>query len=202
MIRNIWAIGRNYGAHAKELGNAVPEKPLVFLKAGSCALESGKPVYLPNWSKQIHHEVELALEFNDVLQIQKARVAVDLTARDIQDDAKKQGLPWTQAKSFKGACLLGSRFDVRTLSELESLSLELLVNGERRQYGHVKDMIFPIDVLVQTVLEFFPVCPGDLLLTGTPSGVGPLEDADELEVFIPGRSQGQWSIKRLRETKR
>ncbi|HEX4924745.1 MAG TPA: fumarylacetoacetate hydrolase family protein [Bdellovibrionales bacterium] len=198
-IRNIWAIGRNYGAHAKELGNSLPEKPLVFLKAGSSALESGQTLALPPWSSQIHHEVELALEFGPDLSnpfpIVRGLVAVDLTARDIQDEAKKKGLPWTQAKSFKGACLLGSRFDVKTTPE--NLSLILTVNGERRQHGHIRDMIFPIPVLVKHVLEYFPVCPGDLLLTGTPSGVGPLEDGDELVVEIPEvRSQGRWNIKR------
>lgn len=198
-IRNIWAIGRNYGAHAKELGNALPEKPLVFLKAGSCALASDETLVLPPWSSQIHHEVELALEFGPDLTadlpIVAGRVAVDLTARDVQDEAKKKGLPWTQAKSFKGACLLGSRFDVKTTPE--NLSLQLTVNGERRQHGHIRDMIFPIPALVRHVLEHFPVCPGDLLLTGTPSGVGPLEHGDVLEVEIPEvRSQGRWNIKR------
>src|SRR5687768_621050 len=102
MIQNIWCIGRNYGAHAKELGNAIPEKPLVFLKAGSCVVESGKSFELPSWSYQIHHEVELALRFDKDLNISSACVAIDLTARDLQDDAKKKGLPWTQAKSFRG----------------------------------------------------------------------------------------------------
>ncbi|MEQ1875627.1 MAG: fumarylacetoacetate hydrolase family protein [Bdellovibrionia bacterium] len=196
MIRNIWCIGRNYGAHAKELGNAVPDKPLVFLKAGSCALETGETFELPAWSYQVHHEVELALRFDDRLQIGSACVAVDLTARDIQDEAKKKGLPWTQAKSFRGACLIGNFFDVKNISELDNLGLLLTVNGEKRQQGHVYDMIFQPSLLAKHVADMFPVCPGDLLLTGTPSGVGPLEDGDELEVSIPGRSQGRWTIKR------
>ena len=196
MIRNIWAIGRNYGAHAKELGNSVPDKPLVFLKAGSSALTSGKTLELPVWSYQVHHEVELALRFGPHLDIVSACVSVDLTARDIQDEAKKKGLPWTQAKSFKGACLLGNFFDVKNISELDNLSLILTVNGEKRQQGYVYDMIFQPELLVKYVVETFPVCEGDLLLTGTPSGVGPLVDGDELEVSIPGRSQGRWNIKR------
>lgn len=196
MIQNIWCIGRNYGAHAKELGNAIPETPLVFLKAGSCVVETGNTFELPSWSKVIHHEVELALRFDKNLKIGSACVAIDLTARDVQDEVKKKGLPWTQAKSFRGACLIGDFFEIKSLSELDSLTLMLTVNGEKRQHGHVNDMIFHPEILVNHVLDIFPVAPGDLLLTGTPAGVSALESGDEIEAEIVGRSKGKWTAKR------
>lgn len=107
MIRNIWAVGRNYAEHAKELGNQVPTEPLIFLKAGSCATISAKDLHLPVDKKNttdVHHEVELALQFDDNLQIAAACVALDLTDRVRQDHLKSKGLPWTFAKSFKEAC--------------------------------------------------------------------------------------------------
>jgi acylpyruvate hydrolase len=195
-IRNIWAVGRNYGAHAKELGNSIPTSPLIFLKAGSCAIDTGQEVELPKWSKDVHHEVELALFFNDKLEVDRACAAVDLTARDVQEELKKKSHPWTLAKSFKGACLVGSFFQVKSLEELTTLELELKVNGVTKQKGPTSDMIFSPKVLIETVLDLFPVCSGDLLLTGTPAGVGPVKPGDFLEVGVTGRSIGRWSFKK------
>src|SRR3989338_8387796 len=104
MIRNIWSIGRNYAEHAKELGNEVPAEPLIFLKAGSSAVLNSADFSLPSWATDIHHEVELALQFNDQLEISKAAVALDLTERTLQSKLKAKGSPWTLAKSFTNSC--------------------------------------------------------------------------------------------------
>ncbi|MBO9668419.1 MAG: fumarylacetoacetate hydrolase family protein, partial [Bdellovibrio sp.] len=171
MIQNIWAIGRNYAEHAKELGNEVPTEPLVFLKAGSCATLASKEIHLPAWAKDVHHEVEIALQFDENLQISAACVALDLTERTKQSQLKAKGQPWTLAKSFTESCPLSAFFPVNDLDELRNIGIKLSVNGELRQNGNTEQMIFPYEKLIDFVRHHFPVMPGDLLLTGTPSGV-------------------------------
>lgn len=195
MIQNIWCVGRNYADHAKELGNAVPEKPMIFLKAGSCAVESGQPLRFPSWLGTIHHEVEMALIFDEHLEISQAAVALDLTARDLQTQLKKQSYPWTLAKSFPQACPLGSRFAIKNLSELQSRGqIQLFINEELRQNGNFRDMVFPVNQLVDYLRSHLPVMPGDLLMTGTPAGVGPLEPGDLIHAEIVGLSEGRWKV--------
>jgi 2-keto-4-pentenoate hydratase/2-oxohepta-3-ene-1,7-dioic acid hydratase in catechol pathway len=199
MIRNIWAVGRNYAEHAKELGNAVPSKdsstPLFFLKAGSCATFSQKEMNLPEGTNELHHEVELCLQFDDKLEIKKACLAIDLTDRAKQNTLKAAGHPWTLAKSFKEACPLSDFFPVTNLADLQNVELRLSVNGELRQSGSTKDMIFNIPTLIAYTLKNFPVEPGDLLLTGTPSGVGPLKKGDQVSAEIVGKVAHSWVVK-------
>lgn len=194
MIRNIWAVGRNYVEHAKELGNEVPTEPLVFLKAGSCASVGSETIALPLGKTEIHHEVELGLEFDQELKIGRACIALDLTDREKQNLLKAKGQPWTLAKSFKGACPLSDFFKVENISELRSLDITLTVNGLIRQQGNTSQMIFPIERIIQFVIENFPVVPGDLLLTGTPSGVGPLQKGDLVEATIAGKAHQVWRV--------
>ncbi|HWU44259.1 MAG TPA: fumarylacetoacetate hydrolase family protein [Bdellovibrio sp.] len=195
MIQNIWAVGRNYGEHAKELGNDIPSEPLIFLKAGSCATLAAHEIHLPSWSEEIHHEVELALQFNDNLQIEEACVALDLTERKKQAQLKAQGQPWTLAKSFKEACPLSEFFPVEDLEELRNLELRLKVQGDLRQQGRTSQMIFSLEKLIDFVRQRFPVMPGDLLLTGTPAGVGPLKRGDVVEAEIVGKITHKWLVK-------
>lgn len=192
MIQNIWAVGRNYAEHAKELGNAVPTEPMIFLKAGSTATLSADEIHLPPWLSEVHHEVELALRFNGKLEIDHACLALDLTDRAKQNQLKSQGHPWTLAKSFKESCPLSGFFPVQSLEELKNLSLSLKVNGELRQHGSTSQMIFPLESLIHFVLKHFPVVPGDLLLTGTPSGVGPIKAGDVLDAEIEGKVRHRW----------
>jgi 2-keto-4-pentenoate hydratase/2-oxohepta-3-ene-1,7-dioic acid hydratase (catechol pathway) len=199
MIRNIWAVGRNYAEHAKELGNAVPSKesgaPMIFLKAGSCATLSTKEFHLPKGTEELHHEVELGLQFDANLKISKACLAIDLTDRAKQNVLKAAGHPWTLAKSFKEACPLSDFFPVKDMNELSNLQLKFTVNGEVRQNGSTKDMIFGIPQLLEYVLTNFPVEPGDLLITGTPSGVGPLHRGDQVTGEIVGKVTHSWAVK-------
>ncbi|NUN06842.1 MAG: fumarylacetoacetate hydrolase family protein [Bdellovibrio sp.] len=194
MIRNIWAVGRNYADHAKELGNSVPTQPMIFLKAGSCASLAASEIKLPEWSKDVHHEIELALRFDQNLQISDAAVAIDVTERAFQAELKAKGHPWTLAKSFKDSCPLSAFFPVKNLEELKNLNLVLKVNDEVRQNGNTAQMIFSLQTLVDFVLTHFPVTPGDVLLTGTPAGVGAMKSGDILEAEIAGKVRHMWKV--------
>ncbi len=196
IIRNIWAVGRNYADHAKELGNAVPARPLIFLKAGSSASVNSTEIELPFWAEEIHHEVELALKFNSFLQISEAAIALDLTDRKEQSEAKKSGLPWTLAKSFHNACAVSAFFSVKKLNELEDLRIRLWVNDELKQDGRTSQMIFSLQTVLDYVKLHFPVCSGDLLLTGTPSGVGPLQPGDRVKAEIEGMITHTWVLRK------
>jgi acylpyruvate hydrolase len=196
IIRNIWAVGRNYADHAKELGNSVPTTPLIFLKAGSCATVNSTEIVLPHWTEEVHHEVELALKFNTYLGIMEGAVALDLTERNLQNSAKKEGKPWTLAKSFHDACPVSAFFQIKKLEDLKNLEIRLWVNDELRQEGRTEQMIFEIPYIIEYVKEHFPVCPGDLLLTGTPAGVGPLKPGDRIRAEIKGEITHQWVVKK------
>ena len=190
---NIWAVGRNYANHARELGNDIPKKPLIFLKAGSTLSRSQK-ISLPSWSTDVHHEVELILQIGPDFQVTKVGLALDLTERAAQAEAKKMGLPWTMAKSFKNSTPISELVDfdsnASNLKSLQNLELKLWVNDQLRQDGHTSQMIFKIPELIQYVQNIFPVEVGDLLLTGTPEGVGPLQHGDHVRAEISGLSSG------------
>jgi len=187
---NIYCIGRNYADHAKELGNEVPAEPVVFLKAPAAlrALASG-PLAFPD--ETFHHELELCLlvgrhlhEPSDIGSDALAAVTLglDLTRRGVQDQLKKKGLPWTTAKSFAGSGLLAPFVSAKGL-DLTSVDLMLEVNGERKQEGNTRDMIFPCQTILTYLLSLQDLHPGDIIFTGTPSGVGPLRRGDRLRVF-------------------
>lgn len=183
---NIWAVGRNYHDHAKELGNEVPKQPMVFLKSGS-SLVQGPLCELWQGSVDIHHEIEIALRFAGELKsrdlhFDAAALALDLTARDHQTRLKAQGHPWTLAKSFRGSCPVGDFVEVP--AKVPHFEFEFSVNGEVRQRGSTKDMVFDFDVLRRYVLENFPVEPGDLLLTGTPAGVSRINKGDRAQAWF------------------
>jgi acylpyruvate hydrolase len=192
MIRNVWAVGRNYADHAKELGNKVPTEPMIFLKAGSCAV-FGAEINLPAWAHEIHHEVELAVQFGEDLSLVSYGVALDLTERKIQNHLKSNGQPWTLAKSFLNACPISKFTAIKSLEDLKKLPISLEVNGEERQKGSTSDMIFSLEKLVDFIKVHFPVCPGDLLLTGTPSGVGPLRRGDKVVAQL-GAIRHTWNV--------
>jgi len=187
----IVAIGRNYAEHAKELGNAVPEEPLFFLKAISAVVGPNAPIVLPPESQRVEHEGEIAVVLRRRLTrgatADEARGAVlgvtcanDVTARDLQ---KKDGR-FARAKGFDTFCPLGPA--IRVGADLEDLEVVLRVNGAERQRGHVRLMAFPIVDLLLYVSRMMTLEAGDVLLTGTPAGVGPLAEGDRVEVEIPG----------------
>lgn len=179
---NIWCVGRNYSEHAKELGNEVPSAPLIFLKAGSCRHE-GPLIQLPAWTQEVHHELEIAFQFDQNLRPLMVALALDLTERHFQNQLKSKGQPWTLAKSFTGACPMSAPKTLQSLGGLNSVlhwELSLEVNGQVRQRGRMSEMIYPLEVLESYLKAHFPVQPGDWLLTGTPAGVAALKSKDQL----------------------
>ncbi len=199
IIRNIWAVGRNYQAHANEMGQPVPSTPMIFLKAGSAATMSPE-VRLYQGSKDIHHEVEIVLRFgtkadsNGRLEFDAAAIGLDLTARDLQAELKAKSHPWTLAKSFRDSLPVSAM--VAIPPAVPHFKFELSVNGETRQRGDTRDMIFDFETLRTYVFDNFPVEPGDLLLTGTPEGVARLKTDDRAEAsFESGlghRVRAEW----------
>lgn len=195
-VRNIWCVGRNYKKHAEELGNSVPQTPLIFLKAGSCIQASKDQLVFPQWMKDIHFELEVALQLDSDLQPTTAGLAIDFTERTIQTQLKKDSHPWTLAKSFSGACAVTEFVPIKQLEDLNQSRFELSLNGQIRQTGNTQDMIFGFPQLVNYVKQFFPVCPGDLILTGTPEGVGAIDNGDSLDVSSDFGISHHWSVHR------
>lgn len=188
LIKNIWAVGRNYAKHAQEMNAEIPTEPFFFLKAGSSINTSSK-ISLPTWSSDVQHELEIALWLDENLQYTHISLALDLTARDAQNAAKTKGLPWTLAKSFKGACPLGPWISLEEISNFENLSIELIKNNKPVQVGHYEEMIFKPQVLLEFLKHRFPVMPYDVVLTGTPEGVGGLKSGDSLQATLQNEKQ-------------
>lgn len=193
---NVWAVGRNYRDHTKEMGSAVPSQPMIFLKAGSTVTHH-ESVSLWRGSQDIHHEIEIALRFGPELKFDAAALVLDLTARDLQAKLKADGHPWTLAKSFIASCPMGPAIEIS--SEVPHFEFEFSVNGAVRQTGKTEDMVFGFEQLRRYCLECFPVRPGDWLLTGTPSGVGRLVPGDKGQAWMRSslghESQMHWSFR-------
>lgn len=183
LTQNIWAVGRNYQAHAKEMNAPVPKSPLFFLKSGGC-LNSGSKIELPKWSNDIHHEIEIAFRVDDKLSFSHVTLALDLTARDHQETAKKAGQPWTLAKSFTGACPIGNWISILDITDVNALKFDLKKNNAIAQAGSASDMVFNPSQLLEFVKNHFPLAPNDIILTGTPEGVGPLRSGDLLQAQL------------------
>lgn len=190
----IIAIGRNYIDHAKEFNNPVPENPIFFLKPDSAIIKNNKPFFLPDFSNDLHYEVEIVVKINRLGKNINPRFAsryyseigigIDFTARDLQQHCKKNGLPWEIAKSFDGSAPLGRFVKKDTLPEPQNIPFRLEINGIVVQQANTGEMIFPIDDLIAYVSRFFTLKTGDLLFTGTPAGVGPVKRNDRLQAYI------------------
>ncbi len=195
-VGKVLCIGRNYAKHAAEMQSAVPKEPIVFLKPSTALLGNGGTVLLPTRSREVHHEVELVAvigvggkripEAKALDHVDAYAVGLDMTARDLQAEAKRKGLPWTVAKGFDTFAPLGPLVDAAHIHDVQNLEIRLEVNGEVRQLGHTKDMMFSVARLVAYCSEIFSLMPGDLLYTGTPEGVGPVKEGDVLEAFVSG----------------
>lgn len=202
----IICIGRNYVAHAQELNNEVPEEPVFFLKPDSALLRNNEPFYIPEWTQSVHHEIELVLRINRLGKcIDKQYVyryygeiglGIDFTARDVQDHLKKKGLPWEKAKAFDRAAVIGKTFiPVETFSDLTHIRFSLDVNGKTVQEGDSGLMIFPFDEIITHVSKYMTLKMGDLIYTGTPSGVGPVKIGDRLEGYLEGKKLMDFMVK-------
>lgn len=195
MIRNVWAVARNFTEHAREMGNEPPKEPIFFLKAGSCIIDYTVPISLPVFSSQVEYELEIAIELGAFLMPEHICLALDLTARDIQIKMVKQGLPWTLSKSFPHACPIGLNWPFPGWDKLQELSFSLEVGGKKVQEGHVRDMVFSPEKLHSYLLGHFPARAGDLLLLGTPSGITKATSGDHLKAYLTGYPPVEWSVK-------
>lgn len=190
----IICIGRNYADHAKELKNEIPTEPVFFLKPDSAIIQKGKPFFIPEFTKDVHYEVEVVVKINKIGKHIEERFAhkyfkeigigVDFTARDIQQEQKAKGLPWEKAKAFDGSAPVGDFIPVSSIQDLSNLKFGLKKNGEWVQQGNTNDMLFNIPKIISYVSQFFTLKIGDFIFTGTPAGVGPVAIGDELEAYI------------------
>jgi 2-keto-4-pentenoate hydratase/2-oxohepta-3-ene-1,7-dioic acid hydratase in catechol pathway len=194
----IICIGRNYADHAKELGNEIPDEPVIFMKPKSALLQPHTPFYYPEFTNELHYECELVLRISKngkYIQDRHASnyyngitVGIDFTARDIQDECKKKGLPWEKAKAFDNSAAIGKFIDITPDINKKNINFSFSKNGEIVQTGNSGQMIFSFDKLIANISNYFSLNIGDLIFTGTPAGVGECVVGDELEAFYEGTS--------------
>lgn len=190
----IICVGRNYADHAKELGNEIPDEPVIFMKPKSALLQSHTPFYYPEFSNELHYECELVLRVcknGKYIQERHAAnyyngvtVGIDFTARDIQDELKKKGLPWEKAKAFDNSAAVGKFIDVTPAMNRKNINFSFYKNKELVQQGNSGNMIFSIDALIANISNYFSLNIGDLIFTGTPAGVGECVVGDVLEAYL------------------
>lgn len=201
----IIAIGRNYAEHIEELKNERPSAPVVFLKPDTAVIKNGAPFYHPDFSENIHHEVELVLKVSkEGKYIQKKfadryfdeiGLGIDFTARDLQDKCKAKGLPWEIAKAFNGSAPVGGFLPVSEFKDLADINFHLNINGELKQKGNTSMMLFDFGTIIEYISQFFTLKKGDLIFTGTPAGVGKVQVGDHLEGYIEDKKLLDFEVK-------
>ena len=201
----IFCIGRNYVDHATELGNEIPEEPVIFMKPKSALIQGHTPFYYPEFTNELHYEAELVVRIcknGKYIQERHAAgyynaitVGIDFTARDIQKRLKEKGLPWEKSKSFDNSAALGKWIDITPAINKKDINFHFTKNGEKVQTGNSKDMIFSIDYIVAHLSTYFSLNIGDLVFTGTPAGVGECMVGDVLEGFFGNESVLNLEIK-------
>lgn len=192
----IICIGRNYTQHIEELQNERPEEPLVFMKPDSAVLLKQHPFVIPEFSEDIHHELEIIVKINKVGKYidekfahkyyDEIGVGIDFTARDLQQKLKDKGFPWEKAKAFDGSAVIGDFLSKNNFNSMENLTFEMTKNGTTVQKGNSSHMLWKIDALIAHVSQFFTLKIGDIIFTGTPEGVGLVKPNDILEGFLEG----------------
>lgn len=193
----IICIGRNYSEHVKEMSSSMPGDPIFFLKPSSALVRGNKPFFHPSFSQDVHHEIEMVFRFGKLGKsidpkyalsyIDGVGIGVDFTARDLQSQCKSKGLPWEIAKAFDGSAPVSDFLPISDFQDLDNISFHLLKNGQQVQSGNTSDMIFKLPQLISYVSRFMTIRTGDLLFTGTPSGVGPVAIGDVLEGYLEGK---------------
>ncbi len=201
----IICIGRNYEEHAKELNNPVPEEPVFFMKPETSLVLNNRPFFYPDFTSDLHHEVEIVLRISRVGKHIESRFAhryydeiglgVDFTARDVQAKAKAKGLPWEKAKAFDGSAPLGKFMPKNTFARMDDIDFHLEINGETVQQGNTRDMLFSFDEIIAHISKYITLKIGDLIYTGTPSGVGPVKTGDRLTGFLGEQKMFSFLIK-------
>ena len=201
----IICIGRNYLDHAKELGNKIPTSPLFFLKPDTAIQPKDHPFFIPDFSNNIHFEVELVVKISKNGKnidekfahkyYNEIGIGIDFTARDIQEECKKNGLPWERAKGFDGSAQISNEFINKELLKLNDINFSLSLNNSIMQTGNSKNMIFSFDQIISYISKYYTLRAGDLIYTGTPSGVGKVERGDSLSCFINSNEMLKVNIK-------
>lgn len=201
----IFAIGQNYSEHNKELNNASPTDPVVFMKPDTALLRNNKPFFIPDFSNELHYETELIIKFNRIGKNIEPRFAhryyseiglgIDFTARDVQRKLKAEGKPWEISKAFDNSAVIGNFLPATEFEDIQNISFSLDINGKTVQQGNSKDMIFPINELIAYVSRFFTIKIGDILFTGTPAGVGKVSINDRLQGYIGSNKMFDFNIK-------
>jgi len=198
-------IGRNYVDHAKELNNPLPKEPVFFMKPDTAVIIRNRPFFYPEFSKDIHHEIELVIKIKKngrhILEkfahtyYDEIGLGLDFTARDIQQQCKEKGLPWEPAKAFDGSAPISKFIPLSKFPDLKNIGFHLLKNGEKVQTGNSSLMIFSVDQIIAYVSKFVTLKMGDLIFTGTPAGVGPVKIGDRLEGFIEDEKMLKCDVK-------
>jgi 2-keto-4-pentenoate hydratase/2-oxohepta-3-ene-1,7-dioic acid hydratase in catechol pathway len=201
----IFCVGRNYAEHAKELGNEIPEEPVIFMKPKSALLQVNTPFYYPEFSNELHYELELVLRISKngkYIQEHQAEkyydaisVGIDFTARDIQAELKKKGLPWEKAKAWDNSAVLGKWLELNSTILNNPIHFTLLQNGNTVQSGDSTHMIFSFNKIIANISNYFSLNIGDLIYTGTPSGVGECVTGDLLEGYLENEKMFELTIK-------
>lgn len=201
----IICIGRNYVKHAEELKSEVPDEPVYFMKPASCLVNNNKPFFYPDFSKEIHYETEIIIKINRLGKniskqyasryFDEIGIGIDFTARDIQREQIKKGLPWEKAKAFDNAAPMSRFVHKENFQDINNLSFHLTINDKMVQQGSTKDMIFNFDDLIAYVSQFMTLKIGDLIFTGTPAGVGPVHINDQLKAYIENEKYLDFFIK-------
>jgi 2-keto-4-pentenoate hydratase/2-oxohepta-3-ene-1,7-dioic acid hydratase in catechol pathway len=202
----IICIGRNYVAHAKELGNDVPEEPIFFMKPDTALLRNNDPFYIPEWTNEVHHEIELVVKINRIGKNIEKRFAhryfdeiglgIDFTARDVQAQLKAKGLPWEKAKAFDKSAVLSSTFFSKSIfPDDEAINFKLDINGKTVQESNSGLMLFGFEELIANISKYVTLKIGDLIYTGTPANVGPVKIGDHLEGYLEDKKMFDFEIK-------
>lgn len=189
----IICIGRNYAEHAKELGNEIPERPVIFMKPDTAILKKGSDFYIPEFSEDVHYELEIVLKIskggkyildeNASKYYDEIALGIDFTARDLQSELKSKGLPWELAKGFDGSAVI-SEFYKKEKFDMKNINFSLIKNNEKVQAGNTSLMLFSPEKIIAFVSQYFTLRIGDLIFTGTPKGVGKVSESDILEAFL------------------
>ncbi|MDJ1467691.1 fumarylacetoacetate hydrolase family protein [Cytophagaceae bacterium DM2B3-1] len=201
----IIAIGRNYVEHIEELKNEKPSEPVVFLKPDTALLKDNAPFYYPDFSQDVHHEVEILVKISKEGKYIEEKfahkyydeigVGIDFTARDIQQKCKEKGLPWEIAKAFNGSAPVSEFVPKTNFANIRDINFSLQINGETRQQGNTGLTLFNFDYIISYVSKFFTLKKGDIIFTGTPKGVGPVKIGDKLTAFIEGEKMLEFEVK-------
>ncbi|GGB04937.1 MULTISPECIES: fumarylacetoacetate hydrolase family protein [Mucilaginibacter] len=201
----IIAIGRNYAEHAKELNNPVPTTPVIFMKPDTALLKENKPFYHPDFSEDVHHEIELVLKISKegkhisekfaANYYEEIGLGIDFTARDVQARHKEKGLPWELAKAFDGSAPISTFVPKTKFESVYDINFKLDINGETRQQGNTRDLLFSFESIIAFVSKYITLKKGDLIFTGTPPGVSKVKIGDRLEGYLEDEKMLDFYVK-------